>query len=324
MKLVSFVVGGNEKIGVLTDEKTVLDLVAGYTLYLRDVEKEERPIALASARVCNNLKEFLRKREHSLGIARACTAYAIEKRWDTKIADEIGRRVIYGVNEVKLNAPIRRPLKIIDVGANTKETREMLGSSINSEVAVWWFLEDPLTVIGPEDAIIHPGKHVTEQLVPENELAIVMGKACGPGISEVREETVDEYVAGYTIFNDVTAIDIASPNKNLKNTLYNLARSKSYPTFSPMGPYLVSGDQLGDASNLKVITRVNGEVKQEANTNLLLRGVRQLVHYFSTCTIMNPGDVIGCGAFAGLPTIWPGDMLELEIEGIGVLRNPVR
>lgn len=321
MRLVSFVSNESEKIGLLIDDQSVLDLTAAYTLYLSRVERKGNASAIAGERFGTELALL---GGASLRIAETCLTYAIEQKWNARVEDELGRRVIHAGAEVKLSAPVRKPLKLIDVGANTQETRQASGPAAGSRVEyVWWFLKDSRTVIGPGDMIIHPGTRVTKQLVSENELAVVMGKACGPGVAEVSQEDVDEYVAGYTIFNDVTALDVARPSANARDALYNLARSKNYPTFSPIGPCLVTANQLADVDGLEVVTRVNGQVRQQANTSQLLRSPRELVHHLSTCTVLAPGDVIGCGAFHGLPTIWPGDAIELEIAKIGILRNNV-
>jgi 2-keto-4-pentenoate hydratase/2-oxohepta-3-ene-1,7-dioic acid hydratase in catechol pathway len=170
-------------------------------------------------------------------------------------------------------------------------------------------------VIGPDDPILLPVA-APDQVDYEAELAVVIGKSA----RHVREEDALDCVLGYTCANDVTARDCQAREGQW-------ARAKSFETFGPLGPWIET--EL-DPANLRVTGRLNGKTMQDADTSLLLFGVRRLISYLSMGMTLLPGTVLltgtpaGCG-FARKPPVWmkPGDVYEVEIAGIGVLRNPV-
>ncbi len=180
------------------------------------------------------------------------------------------------------------------------------------------FSKPPTTVIGPEmDIDSHPG--VTEQLDYEGELAVVIGSKA----KSVKKESAFEYVFGYTIINDVTARD--------KQRLHGQwLLGKSFDTFCPMGPVLVNKDALAHPHSLQLTTRVNGEVRQSSNTSLMIFDIPTLIATITAGTTLEPGDIIATGTPAGVGKgfkpprfLKAGDTVEVEIEGIGLLRNRV-
>ena len=226
------------------------------------------------------------------------------------------RTVGIPIHEVKLKAPLRRPPKIICVGLNYRA--HATEQKLEPPAAPMLFAKAPNIVIGPEDAIEIP-LGLSEQIDYECELAVVIGT---PGFRIPRTEA-KKHIFGYTILNDVTARDLQRGDKQW-------FRGKSCNTFAPMGPMVVTPDEI-DAANAPVLLKVNGEVRQKSNTSDLIFNVPFLIEYISAAVPLEAGDVISTGTPSGVgmfmtPPRWlkKGDRVEATIEGIGTLSNPVR
>jgi len=208
------------------------------------------------------------------------------------------------VGEVRLLAPCE-PSKIVAVGRNYRAHAAELGN----EVPAWpiIFLKPPTAVIGPDDAIVHPA--ASKNVHHEAELAVVIGRRC----RHVRPEDVPSYVWGYTCGNDVTARDLQRLDEQW-------TRSKSFDTFCPLGPWI---DTELDPADVPVTCRVNGVVRQSGRTRDMVFGVSTLVAFISEVMTLEPGDVILTGTPEGVGQLVPGDVVEVEIGGLGVLRNRV-
>jgi 2-keto-4-pentenoate hydratase/2-oxohepta-3-ene-1,7-dioic acid hydratase in catechol pathway len=154
----------------------------------------------------------------------------------------------------------------------------------------------------------------------QTELAVVIGKRC----KNVPEVEAYDYIAGYTILNDVTARDVAARERESGNVFL----AKTYDTFAPLGPWMVTRDAIPDPMHLRIQTRVNGEQRQDGNTHEMIHSIPKLIAYVSQMTLF-PGDIIATGSPGGGGVSNPdwmlraGDVVECEIEGIGVLRNGV-
>jgi 2-keto-4-pentenoate hydratase/2-oxohepta-3-ene-1,7-dioic acid hydratase in catechol pathway len=241
----------------------------------------------------------------------------VEKVGDLEL-DKLVRERTVGIplHEVKLKAPLRRPPKIVCVGLNYRA--HAAEQKLEPPPAPMLFAKAPNIVIGPEEAIEIP-VGLSEQIDYECELAVVIGT---PGFKIPRTEA-RKHVFGYTIMNDVTARDLQRGDKQW-------FRGKSCNTFAPMGPMVVTPDEI-DASNAPVTLKVNGEVRQKSNTNDLIFDVPFLIEYISAAFPLEAGDVISTGTPGGVgmfmtPPRWlkKGDRVEASIEGIGTLANPVR
>ncbi|HEY6803548.1 MAG TPA: fumarylacetoacetate hydrolase family protein [Pyrinomonadaceae bacterium] len=210
------------------------------------------------------------------------------------------------LTEVTLLAPVT-PSKIVCVGRNYREHAAELGNKMPDEPLL--FLKPSSSLIGPGQAIELPVQ--SQQVEHEGELGVVIGKTA-------RKLTDDDdplsYVFGYTCVNDVTARDLQ--RKDVQFT-----RGKSFDTFCPVGPWVVKDL---DPTNVQVITRVNGEVKQNGNTADMAFPVSFLIKYISNIMTLNPGDLIATGTPAGVSKMKNGDKVEVEVEGIGVLENPIK
>lgn len=218
------------------------------------------------------------------------------------------------VGEAKLLAPVPRPGKIICVGLNYHDHAEEQDEDVPESPLL--FGKAGTAVTNPGDPIVHPTE--LDEVDFEVELGVVMGRTA----KDVSADEAREYVAGYTAINDVSGRDAQFNDEQF-------FRGKSYDTFAPMGPTLVPDERL-EPSGLDVECRVNGETMQSSNTEEFIFGVEEVVSYISGITTLRPGDVIstgtpgGVGIFREPPELLePGDTVNVEIEGIGTLTNPV-
>ncbi|MBS3818477.1 fumarylacetoacetate hydrolase family protein [bacterium] len=209
------------------------------------------------------------------------------------------------IGEVILLPPVK-PTKIVAVGANYKDHAMERGRPIPREPLI--FLKPPSAVIGSHESIIYPP--MTKRVDYEGELAVVIKKRLW-NIAD--DEKLQDCVLGYTCFNDVTARDLQ--DKDIQFT-----RAKSFDTFAPMGPCLVTDV---DPSRLKIKTFLNGKLRQSSNTHNLIFSVPYLVKFISQIMTLNPGDVIATGTPAGIGPMGSGDRVDVQIEGIGSLSNTV-
>lgn len=206
--------------------------------------------------------------------------------------------------EARLLAPTE-PTKIVCMGKIYVEHAKEMGEGIPEIPAV--FIKPSTSLIGPEDSIVYPS--ICKRLDYEGELGLVIGRRA----HNVPEAEANEYILGCTCVNDVTARDIQK--RELQWT-----RGKSFDTFCPIGPVI---NTSLDASRLTVETRVNGEIKQHCSTALLSRSIGWIIAYITECMTLLPGDVIATGTPSGIGSMERGDTVEIEIEGIGVLKNAV-
>jgi len=208
-------------------------------------------------------------------------------------------------DEAQLLCPVQ-PGKVVGVGLNYREHAREVGAALPPAPVL--FLKPATAVIGPGEPILLPP--VSARVDYEAELAVVMGRR-GRHIPVAQ---VPEYVLGYTCGNDVTARDLQQKDGQW-------TRSKSFDTFCPLGPWVVPGL---DPSHLGVTCRVNGKVRQEGNTRDLVFSVAELISFISEVMTLEPGDVILTGTPSGIGPLEPGDVVEVEVEGVGVLSNPVK
>lgn len=187
--------------------------------------------------------------------------------------------------------------------------------------APMWWLKASTSVIGPNAPIIHPGSWHTNRLIPEPELGLIVGKPMGPGIASPRAEKALDYLAGYCVLNDVSALDIEF-ERGGDPFAFNLSWSKSYPSFAPAGPGITIGAKI-DPADLAVIMTINGEVRVRENTATYLWSPQELIEHFASVTILQPGDIIACGNLTGEHRIHPGDTVTISIDKVGTLSNPV-
>ncbi len=243
----------------------------------------------------------------------ATTLRALDRAARTWVAEE---RETLPITKARLLAPIPRPRKnIFCMGRNYAEHAREGGAP--APEAPPFFTKPPTAVIGPGAPIVH--HYATEALDYEVELAVVIGRK-GRDIPASRAL---EYVFGYTIMNDVSARDLQRRHQQW-------FKGKSLDTFAPMGPWIVHRSALPDPQALRITLRVNGETRQDSSTKLMLFPVARLIEALSTGMVLEPGDLLATGTPEGVgmgfsPPKWlhVGDIVEAEVEGIGVLRNRV-
>jgi 2-keto-4-pentenoate hydratase/2-oxohepta-3-ene-1,7-dioic acid hydratase in catechol pathway len=222
------------------------------------------------------------------------------------------------VSEFTLLAPMV-PAAILCIGLNYREHAEEMNAKIPKFPIL--FLKNPSALLDPGAAIRIPRKLVSTQVDFEGELAIIIGKSCH---NATRENALD-HVLGYTVANDISARDW---QKDWGGSQW--CRGKSFDTFAPLGPSVVTTDEIPDPNTLRITTRVNGETLQDSNTGDMIFDVPALIEFLSGDTTLPVGTVIMTGTPSGVgvgrtPQRWlqPGDRVEVEIDGIGILSNPV-
>ncbi|WP_062464400.1 fumarylacetoacetate hydrolase family protein [Demequina soli] len=208
-------------------------------------------------------------------------------------------------DEVRLLAPVIPRSKVVCLGRNYAEHAKELGNEVDDLPLL--FLKPNTAVVGPDDPIVLP--HYAEDVQLEAELAIVISRVC----KDVSPENAEQYIYGYTCANDVTARDVQRQEKQW-------FRGKAFDTSLPLGPWIETELAHDD---VRVVGRINGAEVQNGHTGDMITDVATVVSLVSEVTTLLPGDVILTGTPAGVTTINHGDVVEVEVEDIGVLRNPV-
>ncbi|HVN07987.1 MAG TPA: fumarylacetoacetate hydrolase family protein [Patescibacteria group bacterium] len=322
MKLVTFEPGaGVSRIGAVRANGEVVDLNSAYALFARDVEHEQACERIAAARVPPNMRQLFEGGDASLKAADAAFQHSAKLAPGT--AGVRGEPVVYPTAQARLKAPII-PKKFFHTAGNFREHHEEAQKSGFSHPVLPWiiFFQNVDAIIGPDEPIIYP-EHLTRELDYELELAIVIKKS-GKHFSAAE---ASDYIGGFVIFNDVTARDIQ--REEMKSGVFSL--SKGIDTFCPLGPWIVTRDEMPNPQNVSMKLRVNGQLRQSSNSSRMAVTIPEIIaHYspmgYSAGDVLSTGTVSGVAAFSADPGslyLKPGDMVECEIEGIGVLRNPV-
>jgi 2-keto-4-pentenoate hydratase/2-oxohepta-3-ene-1,7-dioic acid hydratase in catechol pathway len=226
------------------------------------------------------------------------------------------QKVLFKMTDVRILPPVPVPPKIVCLGLNYRDHAEE--ARVPRPERPQLFSKPSTTIVGPEDPVIYPKS--STQVDYEVELAAIIGKRG----KDIAESDAFDHIAGYTVFNDISARDIQFADKQW-------FRGKSFDTFAPTGPYLVSREQVSDPHNLKMELRVNGEIRQRSTTANMIFKIPELVAFISNVMTLQPGDIIATGTPAGVGfyakpekrLLKPGDLMEAEIEGIGLLRNRI-
>ena len=297
MRLMTFERDGRARLGLLVGERAV-DLAATCAVA---PPQPGLPSGLPS-----DMRSFLEAGDPAMAAARRIEEW-VEAGEDA---------VAYPIGEVRIGAPIPDPGKMIFIGRNYRVHAEDVGLGMPQELCqACGFTKFPETcIIGPQDPIVRP--RLVQLLDWEGELAVIVGKEgkCIP------EGSALDHVAGYTLANDLTAREFP---------IEQLFLQKNWDGSLPMGPYLVTADEVPDPQNLRLRLDVNGRVFQDASTADMNFGVAYIIHYVSQTITLKPGDLISTGTpgsgMSVQPPVFlqPGDRVTLEIEGLGRLSNPV-
>lgn len=326
MRLVSYVGQGesarHRRLGVLVAPDVIGDVRAAAARLLYEEEGDLQADAIAAVRVPGDCASLLQGGPQAMALVNRTAAYLTNlARHDRNAKGMDGESLFIPYAEARLFAPLK-PTKVIAAGRNYgKHLQEMSGSKLPYVLPSTW-LKGPHAVIGPNDDLVRP--KATNNLDYETEFAFVIGRSC----KNVPEAKAFDYIAGYTIANDITARDVG----RLERAEGNRLLAKSFDGFCPLGPVFVTKDEIPDPYALTIKTRVNGDQRQEACTGDMIWKLPQILAYVSQIQL-NPGDVIttgspegvamGKGGLEGSKFMKPGDILESEVTGIGIMRNRI-
>jgi acylpyruvate hydrolase len=300
MKLVTFAVAGRDRVGAVV-EKHVVDLNAAYAASLA-ANGDPESAARADQALPAEMLAFISGGASAMAAARESLHFVQERSLDVLGA-------VFPLDRVRLRAPVPRPPKIICTGVNYEDYRQVVGLAKSPVPLI--FLKAPSCVVGPGDPVQVPEGY--GEVYHEYEFSCVIGRRC----RGVPKEQASEVIFGYTIFDDITGRTLEAKSREYQPW------GKSMDTYGPMGPWIVTPDDMPkDLYNLRILRRRNGKVEAESNTSNMIFRFDDIVAFASTFWMLEPGDLITTASPMAGP-IFPGDIIESEIEGIGVLRNPV-
>jgi len=331
MKLVNFESGGQERLGALVDEK-IYDLNTCYALFLMGTTREvagkadadilTRMTEKANAEMPYRMIDFLKLGDQAMQRA--------EKILDrvSKSSNEFPKNAVRKASEVRFKSPIQRPGKILCLAGNYMEHIKEGGRAFagKEKMAPRVFMKPSTTIIGNGDSIMLP--KIGNKIDWEAELAVVIGKKG----KYIKSEDAYDYIAGYTIMNDVSERELIIENDYREpsewNKFFDWLNGKWMDTFAPMGPCLVTKDEIPDPHDLGIRLKVNGQIKQDSNTGNMIFSIPELVEFISRIMTLEPGDIIATGTPEGTghaigQFLKNGDVVEVEIDGIGMLKSPV-
>jgi len=325
MKLVTFSFSG-DRVGFVVENK-VVDLKLAYATYLKEVENRNDALRIAHETIPSTMLEFLDRGDIAMDAAKKAHEFVRDAFENGRTLEAPnGSKFVYNLSEVKLRAPIPIPRLMVDFSTfeeHVKMSFEKMGQNVPPE---WYMMPvgykmNPFSVIGPEDPIVYPS--YTQLLDYELEFAICIGKKG----KNIPKEKAYDYVLGYTIVNDVSARDVEYIE--LRAMPLGPLKSKDFDSGTVMGPWIVTKDEIDDPHNLRMLARVNGELWSEASTKDMYWKIPDLIEHISRDQTIYPGTILlsgtpghGCGLHIGR-FLNPGDVVELEIEKIGILRNRV-
>jgi len=308
------------RVGAVAPDGRTVDLNSACALYLRDVEKQSAYCRLSDALVPPNMRQVFEGGDTSLEAARKAFDYVLRS---SSLRGLDREPVFYSADEITLKAPIV-PKKFFHTAGNFREHHEEATKAGFSHPVMPWivFFQNVDAIIGHEQPVIYP-EHLTKELDYELELAVVLKK----GGKHFAPEDAADYIGGYVIFNDVTARDIQ--RREMKSGVFSFC--KGIDTFCPLGPWIVTADEIPNPHNLAMELRVNGQPRQNSHSSKMSVKIPEILsHYspmgYSAGDVVSTGTVSGVAAFSGDPKAWylkAGDVMECEIEKIGILRNRV-
>jgi 2-keto-4-pentenoate hydratase/2-oxohepta-3-ene-1,7-dioic acid hydratase in catechol pathway len=293
LKLTRFAVDGKESYGAQFDENQILDLPALAQQMEQFLPSSLETLILSGQKGQENLENLIKATR-----------------------DQHKAHALVPTRKARLLAPIANPPKIVCLGLNYRDHVAEQNATMPDDLVL--FMKPRTAIIGPDDTIIKPP--MVTKLDYEAELAVIIGKKA----KNITKEEARNSIFGYTCFNDVSARDIQFKDKQW-------TRGKSFDTFAPTGPCIITVDQIADPTNLKIQTRVNGATRQDSTTRNMIFNVYDIVQRLSQVMTLEPCDIIATGTPAGVGFAMKpeprflkiGDVVEIEIENIGQLRNKI-
>jgi len=327
MKLVTFEVptrlGRRQRLGAWVGDNRIIDLNLGYALYLANSQNPTDIYGLADALLPSDMLSFFERGDAAKEAAQA----TLEHIGQQDVGGVRGEQICYEANEVQLLAPFPRPASLRDFGV-FKTHMDAAARITGKEISPEWFKlpnyyrgsTSPASIAGHNALVTWP--NYTDKLDFELEWGIYIGRE-GKNISI---EEAPNYIAGFTIFNDISARDIQFRHMTMA---LGPAKGKDFDNSNIMGPCLVTPDEIVNPYNLRMIARVNGEVWADGNTSDMYYTFAEMVSFVSQSETLCIGDFLGSGT-VGKGCGWeldrwiqPGDTIELEVEKIGVLKNQI-
>lgn len=289
------------RAGSVVGENQVVDLNLAYAAYLSSKELATQPYQLADAVVPTEMVAFLKGGSQAIEAARKAVDYV---KSNPGASGPNGEKLVYNLRDVKVLNPVK-PTKIICIGRSFMSHVQIGNLDVPDEPHI--FFKPHSSIVEPEGYVLLP-KVWPDKVTYGTELTAVIGKK---GKNFTKEEAY-EYVAGWTILNDVTCRGMLYP------------KNKTFDTFAPFGPYIVPFDQIPDPQKVELKFRVNGEWKQEGNTKDMMWTIPEIIANVSQHMTLEVGDIIALGDIGAPDTVKEGDIMEAIIPEIGVLRNPVK
>ncbi len=332
MKLVTFKINSEDRLGAWVGDN-IFDLHACYSLYLTGVTRERvreiGPEALMKMEektrreLPADMMDFLKLGDEAMQRAKKVLQRIAE--FPTK---DMPVGTVYKSSEISFKAPILWPGKILCLAGNYAEHIREGGRHFpgKEKMTPRVFMKPNTSIIGNGDPILIPKKG--NKIDWEAELAVVIGKKG----KYITQKQAYDHVAGYTIMNDVSERELiieAEREPSEWNRFFDWLNGKWMDSFAPMGPCLVTKDEIGDPHNLALKLKVNDKIRQDSNTGAMIFSIPELIEFASRLMTLEPGDIISTGTPSGVGSstgtfLKPGDNVEIEIEKVGVLRNPIK
>jgi 2-keto-4-pentenoate hydratase/2-oxohepta-3-ene-1,7-dioic acid hydratase in catechol pathway len=322
MKFVSFERpnGGGRRFGLMVKDNTIADIALAYAALVARDMPPGMAVPYKAKVALDDAHSFIAGGDYSLTAARQVVQFLSGKDAGNPSLTFEGNRFLLSTSEVRLLAPITRPRKFIAAGKNFSEHMAEMSSRIPLPRRPVAFAQMMTTIVGPETTIPYPPE--TQKLDYEVEVAVVIGKPA----YRISADAAHEHIFGYTIFNDISARDIYRGEQTAGIPLLG----KNFPSFSPLGPVLCTRDEFTHSADTRLQMRVNGEMRQDGTLASMIFNIDHLIAYWSQIGLTS-GDILTTGTPSGVAagrkpeeTPWwlkPGDVVEAEVSGLGVLRN---
>ncbi|OGO17034.1 MAG: hypothetical protein A2Z14_08965 [Chloroflexi bacterium RBG_16_48_8] len=306
MRLLTFSMDDEQRLGVV-EGNFVIDLERAFKEFQNNRGSEEN----SHPSFPSNMLAFLQSSDKTWQSMGEVLTWVM-----TKEADPVFKSIAIHLDRVTILAPLSNPSKVIGIGLNYADhCREQ---NILLPESILLFAKFPSSIIGPNESIKWDTE-MSKEVDYEAELGVIIGREA----FRIEPEEAWDYIAGYSIVNDVSARDVQFTDRQW-------VRGKSFNTFCPIGPYLITRDEIENPHNLGIRTRLNGQLVQNSNTKEMVFKIPEIIAFISKSITLVPGDIICTGTPDGVgyfrdPKILlkPGDIVEIEIDGLGSLRNPV-
>ena len=325
MRFVTFAPApSTERFGVLLGDGRILDIEGGVAAMLSREVPVDRALALAHAMAPPDAQDFIANGRIALDAAGRAVQFADQRTGEGLLKGPRGEKIVFAADEVTLHAPVPRPRKFIAAGKNYFEHQDEMGRPAESKAPALPIahVQFASTIVGPDATVPIPPE--TNHLDYEVEIAVVIGRTA---YRVPREQALD-YVFGYTVYNDLSDRDLYRGEARLGGGVGLLG--KNFAGFSPLGPYLVTPDEIGDPQLLGLRSRVNGQPRQNSSAQRMMYKIDEQIAHWSGIGL-EPGDMLGTGTPGGVAAgrkpdqepwwLKPGDVVEVEVDRIGSLRT---